>query len=76
MYSCWRSVQCCVHVSILSDVTHHKDELLVASCSYVLVGKNPKIHFNQTRNIVNFVKGRWELKLSEQRPPMEFHLRF
>ena len=69
-------LRCCVHVSILSDVTHHEVELLVASCSYVLVGKNPKIHFNQTRNIFNFVKGRWELKLSEQCPSMEFHLRF
>ena len=69
-------LRCCVHVSILSDVTHHKDELLVASCSYVLVGKKPKIHFNQTRNIINFVKGRWELKLSEQRPSIEFHQGF
>ena len=69
-------LRCCVYVSILSDVTHHEVELLVASCSYVVVGKNPKIHFNQTRNIFNFVKGRWELKLSEQCPSMEFHLRF
>ena len=69
-------LRCCVHVSILSDLTHHKVELLVASCSYVLVGKKPKIHINQTQNIFNFVKGRWELKLSEQSPSMEFHLRF
>ena len=54
-------LRCCVHVSILSDVTHHKVELPRGLLFLRLSWKKPKY----SRNIFNFIKGRWELKLSE-----------
>ena len=65
-------LRCCVHVSILSDVTHHEVELPRGLLFLRLSWKKPKY----SRNIFNFIKGRWELKLSEQRPSIEFHQGF